>query len=82
MRTAVLKKWQEKSKPYTAFEDTQYRPGILSFEGVRESLWGAFENPNAQSSHYGSTETNSTSIHEDMGSIPVLSQWVKHLAWL
>ena len=32
------------------------------------------------SSHCGSAVTNLTSIHEDMGSIPALTQWVKYLA--
>ena len=32
------------------------------------------------SSHYGSEVTNLTSIHEDLGLIPGLTQWVKELA--
>ena len=33
-----------------------------------------------QSSYHGSAVTNQTSIHEGMGSIPGLAQWVKDLA--
>ena len=33
------------------------------------------------SSHYGTVEMNLTSIHEDKGSIPGLTQWVGDPVW-
>ena len=38
------------------------------------------KNNKFRSSHHGSAEMNLTSIHEDVGSIPGLDQWVKDLA--
>ena len=38
------------------------------------------KSPQLRSSHCGSVEMNLTSIHEDAGSIPDLTQWVKDLA--
>ena len=34
----------------------------------------------SESSHCGSAVTTPTSIHEDVGSIPVLPQWIKKSA--
>ena len=47
---------------------------------LRESIAG--KNGLVQSSHRGSVETHLTSVHEDPGSIPDLTQWVKDPALL
>ena len=48
---------------------SQKQPALLVF--IRKRL---------RSSHHGSVVRNPTSIHEDMGSTPGLTQWVKDLA--
>ena len=47
---------------------------LLSFEVFKNIYWRSF--------HCGAAEMNPTSIHEDAGSIPGLTQWVKDPALL
>ena len=41
-----------------------------------------FKNGTQGSSHCGAAESNPTSFHEYVGSIPGLTQWVEDLAFL
>ena len=43
-------------------------------------LWEVYKTVAVRSSHCGAAVTDLTSIHEDVGSIPILVQWVKDLA--
>ena len=54
---------------------------LISPSNLNDSLTGrVFSVEDFWGSHHGSLEMNLTSIHEDMGSIPGLAQWVKDLA--
>ena len=53
--------------------------GYLKYplQGWRSSI---LKKKNSGSSHRGSAVMSPTSIHEDVGSVPGLTQWVKDLA--
>ena len=60
-----------------------FSPPLLYFFAILQ--WNGIEVSDSKkfilgSSHHGSAETNLTSIHEDVGSIPGLDKWVKDLA--
>ena len=48
----------------------------------KERQTGGYSKNSPGSSHCVSAVMNPTSIHEDVGSFPSLTQWVKDLAWL
>ena len=51
-----------------------YTNDELSEREIKRTITGSY--------HCGSAETNPSSIHEDVGLIPGLAQWVRHLALL
>ena len=53
----------------------------LQYRSILHST-GIFKKDKTGSSHCSAVETNLTSIHEDVGLIPGLAQWVKDLALL
>ena len=53
---------------------------LAGFFGLSEVIQSLYkEKKKIQSSHCGSVETNLTNTHEDAGSIPSLTQWIKDL---
>ena len=56
-----------------------YTENCLSSQGVRRAV---VKNRQLRSSHRGSAVTNLTSIHDNSGSIPGLTQWVEGPAFL
>ena len=63
--------------PYLYLMKRRYPHSPLRAKGFHH-----IKKANIGNSHRGSVVTNLTSIHEDMGSIPGLAQWVKDLALL
>ena len=54
----------------------------LALKSYPKEERGEYQDISHRSSHHGLVEMNLTSIHEDIGSIPGLAQWVKDLALL
>ena len=67
-------------KPITVLASLLHLCQLYLQNKLQESLRAASQPLHVGSSHRGSAATILTSIHEDMGSIPGLTQWVKDLA--